>query len=388
MARRKPYSQEFKDEAVRMVLDGPRPIIHVAKELGIHDTTLGNWVAAYKREHGQLPSEQDPGNSARELELKRENRKLREQNAFLKKSSGLLRGRESMTARYELIDAEKDTYAITDMCAWLDVSQSGYYDWRNRPEPASEKRRDRLRSVITAVFDANHETYGYRRVHAVLRRSGERAGPELVRRFMRDLGLHACQPRPWRPATTDADRHHRIPDLIDRDFTAERPGAKFVGDVTYIPTWEGFLYLATVIDCHTKKVVGWSMGENYKTPLVKAALEMTATNTEIEMGEVFHSDRGSNYTSLDFAAKLESMGMRQSVGRTGVCWDNAMAESFFGALKNEWLNRFEFTSRAKARREVVKYIEGFHNRLRLHSGLGYRTPQDVEDGYLIYRLAA
>ena len=293
-----------------------------------------------------------------------------------------------MTARYELIDAEKDHHAIVDMCSWLEVSRSGYYEWRNRPVSATGKRHDRLRSVISAVFDANHETYGYRRVHAVLKRSGERAAPELVRRLMRDLGLQACQPRPWRPVTTDADRHHRIPDLVGRDFTAAEPGQKFVGDVTYIPTWEGFLYLATVIDCCTKKVVGWSMADHYRTPLLEAAIDMAASNIEIQEGAVFHSDRGSNYTSMRFAEKLDGMGMCQSVGRTGVCWDNAMAESFFGALKNESLDRFEFTDRAKAKRQVVKYIEGFYNQRRLHSALGYRTPQEVEDERLSHRLAA
>ncbi|MEU8143015.1 IS3 family transposase [Nonomuraea sp. NPDC048901] len=192
----------------------------------------------------------------------------------------------------------------------------------------------------------------------------------------------------WRPVTTDADEHHRIPDLVERDFTAEAPGTKFVGDITYIPTWEGFLYLATVIDCCTKKVVGWAMADHFKTPLIEAAMDMAAVNTSIAEQAIFHSDRGSNYTSEAFARKLAKMGMRQSVGRTGVCWDNAMAESFFSALKNEWLSRFTFATRDKARRQVVRYIEGFYNRKRLHSGLGYRTPQEVEDQHLTLQSAA
>ncbi len=274
------------------------------------------------------------------------------------------------------------------MCAWSGVSTSGYYEWRARPNSATAERRGRLKTMIEEIFHANHETYGHRRVHAVLARSGERCSPELVRQLMRDLGLRACQPRPWRPTTTEADRRHRIPDLVGRDFTAAAPGTKFVGDVTYIPTWEGFLYLATVVDCFSRKVVGWAMADHYRTPLVAAALDMAAANMDIQPNAVFHSDRGSNYTALDFGRKLTSMGMRQSVGRTGVCWDNALAESFFGSLKNEWLNRYEFATRAKARREVVRYIEGFYNRRRLHSSLGYRTPQEVEDEYATLRLAA
>jgi putative transposase len=290
-------------------------------------------------------------------------------------------------SRYEFIDAEKANFSIADMCRWLKVSRSGFYEWRNRPASATTQRRDRLRLMIREIFTANHETYGHRRVHAVLVRSGERVSPELVRALMRDLGLVPCQPRPWRPATTHAGIH-RIPDLVRRDFTADRPGAKFVSDITYIPTWEGFVYLATVIDCHSKAVIGWAMDDNFKTPLISSALEMAAGRMKIEKGAVFHSDRGSNYTSDEFDRTLSRYDMRQSVGRTGVCWDNAMAESFFSALKNEWLNRYVFTTRAKARREVVRYIEGFYNRRRLHSGLGYRTPVEALSQHQAAQLAA
>jgi len=293
-----------------------------------------------------------------------------------------------MTAEYELIDAEKANHSIVDMCDWIRVSRSGYYEWRGRPTSATTERRGRLAEKIVAIFHANHETYGYRRVHAALERSGERVSTELVRQLMREAGLRACQPSPWRPLTTDADHHHRIPDLVARDFGADAPGKKFVGDVTYIPTWEGFLYLATVIDCYSKKVVGWAMADHYRTSLVEAALDMASENRAISQNAIFHSDRGSNYTSGDFALTIRSLGMRQSVGRTGVCWDNAMAESFFGALKNECLNRFEFTDRTKARRQVVRYIEGFYNRRRLHSGLGYMTPQEAEDKYSDLQLVA
>jgi transposase InsO family protein len=285
------------------------------------------------------------------------------------------------------MDAEK-AYSVVFMCRMLKVSRSAYYDWKDRPPSAMTARRERLKQMITAVFDANHGTYGYRRVHAVLVRSGEQVSPELVRDLMRGLELWPCQPRPWRPTTTDADEDHRIPDLVDRDFTAEAPGTKLVGDITYIPTGEGWVYLATVIDCYSKMVVGWSMADHYKTSLIVTALDSAAGTVEIQPGCIFHSDRGSNYTSNDFATTLADRCMRQSVGRTGVCWDNAMAESFFGALKNEWLSRMAFTTRPQARQEVVKYIEGFYNNRRLHSGLGYKTPLEVHNEYLNGQLAA
>lgn len=274
------------------------------------------------------------------------------------------------------------------MCQWLGVSRSGFYDWRDRPASATRERRERLAAMISAVFDHNHGCYGYRRIHAVLARSGEQVSPELVRGLMRQLGLVACQPKPFRPTTTTPGAEAGVPDLLGREFTAEAPGRKLVGDITYIKTWEGWLYLATVIDCCTKMVIGWSMADHLKTSLITAAIDMAAANTHIQQGAIFHSDRGSQYSSEEYRTKLAGMGIRSSMGRTGVCWDNALAESFFAALKTEWIDRMIFTTRDKARREVVKYIEGFYNRRRLHSGLGYKTPLEVHHEYTDQQLAA
>jgi transposase InsO family protein len=204
-----------------------------------------------------------------------------------------------VTAKFAFIDGEKDTYPIVKMCQWLEVSTSDYYEWKDRPPSPAAQRRARLAAMITAIFHANHGTYGYRRIHAVLARSGEHVSDELVRELMRELGLVACQPRPWRPTTTDPDDQHRIPDLVDRDFTAAEPGAKLVGDITYISTGEGWVYLATVIDCYSKMVIGWSMADHYKTSLIAAALDSAAGTIDLQPGCVFHSDRGSNYTSYE-----------------------------------------------------------------------------------------
>lgn len=275
------------------------------------------------------------------------------------------------------------------MCAWLRVSASGFFDWRRRPDSATAQRRDRLARLITTIFRESDETYGYRRVHAQLARADVPCGPELVRAIMRDLDLHPCQPRPWRAALTTQDgRDHRIPDLVGRDFTADRPGVKFVGDITYIPTWEGWLYLATVIDCHTKMVVGYAMDDNYKTPLIDQALRRAARNADRLPGAIFHSDRGSNYTSQDYAATITELGMRQSVGRTGICYDNAMAESFFAALKNERVHRTVYPTRAHARADIARYIEFWYNRTRLHSSLGYQSPQEILNEWLETQQAA
>ena len=302
-----------------------------------------------------------------------------------------------MSARYELIDAEKATvtpagavkYSVVRMCEWLDVSSSGYYEWRDRPASATAARRDRLKVLIGEVFTGSDGTYGHRRVHAQLARWGEHASLELVRGLMHELGLVACQPRPWRHSLTAADAAAApIPDLVRREFTADAPGRKMVGDVTYIPTWEGWVYLATVIDCHTKAVVGWAMDDNYKTPLVSAAIGMAARNHDLVPGAIFHSDRGSNYTSAEFAAVLQRLEIRHSVGRTGICYDNAMAESFFAALKTERVHRTQYATRERARRDIARYIEFHYNTRRLHSALGYKTPQEVHDEYLNRQAAA
>jgi transposase InsO family protein len=293
---------------------------------------------------------------------------------------------------YEFIDVEYATSgaasAITLMCRWLEVSKSGYYEWRSRPESATAKRREELKLLIKKAFDDSDGTYGYRRVWWQLARWGVRAGLELVRALMRELGLVACQPRPWRPATTQQGCAGPIPDLVNRDFTADAPGRKMVGDITYIPTWEGWVYLATVIDCATRKVAGWAMDDNYRTPLITSAIEMAARNLHLPADAIFHSDRGSNYTSAEFAEVLEGLGIRQSVGRTGICYDNALAESFNAALKVERVHRTAYPTRKKAKEDIARYIELRYNRIRLHSGLGYRTPQEALDEYLNRQLAA
>jgi transposase InsO family protein len=296
-----------------------------------------------------------------------------------------------VSEKYELIDAEKASvtetgekkYTVVQMCEWLDVSSSGYYEWRDRPDSATRRRRQFLALLVRKAFDESDETYGHRRVHAQLARWDVHCGPELVRTIMRDLGLVSCQPRPWRHTLTESDpTAGPIPDLVNRDFTAEAPGQKMVGDITYIPTWEGWLYLATVIDCHTKEVVGWAMDDHYKTPLISAAITMAARNHALESGAIFHSDRGSNYTSERFATTLAPLGLRQSVGRTGICFDNSMAESFFGTLKNELVHRTVYPTREHARRDIARYIEVRYNTQRLHSGLGYKTPREAHDEYL------
>jgi putative transposase len=294
--------------------------------------------------------------------------------------------------KYAFIDAEYADAAcaptIERMCRWLEVSRSGYYEWLHRPVSATAQRRQLLKIKIEALFDASDGTYGYRRLHQALVGGGERVGLELVPELMRELGLVACQPRPFRATTVRGGEQTAVPDLVGRDFTADAPGCKLVGDITYIRTWAGWLYLATVIDCFNREVIGYAMADHMRTNLVGDALVMAARNHTLAAGCIFHSDRGTQYTSTEFGAKLASLHMRQSLGRTGCCYDNALAESFFAALKNERVHRTVYPTRNKAKQDIAHYIEIFYNRQRLHSALGYRTPHKVRIEYLNEQPAA
>lgn len=285
------------------------------------------------------------------------------------------------------LDAAEYAYPVEFMCERLGVSKSGYYDWRCRPDSATAHRREELRLLIQKAFDMSDSTYGYRRVHAQLLRWGVTAGSELVRQLIRELGLVSCQPRPKRWSLTQA-APGAVPDLVGRTFTADTPGEKLVGDITYIPTGEGWLYLATVIDCCTKEVIGYAMDDHYQTPLISRAIRNAARNRKLAKDAIFHSDRGSNYMSAEYGNVLKELGLRRSAGRTGICFDNAMAESFFGALKNERVSLMSYPTREAARRDITRYIEFWYNLKRLHSALGYRPPREVHAEFEGLRLAA
>lgn len=293
-----------------------------------------------------------------------------------------------MSSKYEFIEGEKANYPIVRMCRWAEVSKAGFYEWRDRPASATAERREALRVRIVEIFHDSEQSYGYRRVHEQLAREGVEAGPELVRSIMRSEGLVACQPKPYK-VTTVADSDADGPaDLVRRDFGAAVPGTKLVGDITYIGTWAGWVYLATVIDCYSKMVIGYAMADHMRTSLVTDALDMARTNTSLADDCIFHSDRGSQYTSTDLATYLNDHDMRGSMGRTGVCWDNALAESFFASLKNEFVHRTAFPTRKKAIDAIAHWIEIRYNRKRLHSGIGYRTPFEAHNAYIAETQAA
>lgn len=287
-----------------------------------------------------------------------------------------------MISKYEFIDAVKALYPVVLMCRWAQVSRSGFYDWLTRPASATAMRRRELEAMVSFVFEASDATYGYRRVHAELRAGQVQCSPELVRAVMRDLGLYPCQPKPFRPTTTEAGDAGDIPDLVKRNFTADVPGTKLVGDITYLRTGRGFAYLATVIDCCTKECIGYAIADHLRADLVCDALSMAARNYPLADKFVFHSDRGTQYTSDQFAKAVKAIDGQRSMGRTGSCFDNALAESFNAAVKVERVNRMRYATIEEATRDVVRYIELRYNRRRLHSALGYLTPRQAYENYI------
>jgi putative transposase len=263
------------------------------------------------------------------------------------------------------------------MCRVLGVSPSGYYAWRRRA-PSSHELRDReLRCKIQHYHARSKGTYGSPRIHADLRAEGERVSRKRTARLMQEAGLRGVCRR-QRPHTTQRDSAQRpAPDLVDRDFTARGPNRLWVADITYIPTWAGFLYLAVVLDAWSRRIVGWCMRSHLRTELVLEALNMALEQRHPD-SVVHHSDQGSQYTSITFGNRCRLAGIRPSMGSVGDCYDNAMCESFFATLECELLDRCVFRTRTEARSGIFEFIEGWYNRERRHSALGYRSPLQFE----------
>jgi putative transposase len=278
--------------------------------------------------------------------------------------------------RCVFIESEKANYDITFMCRMLKVPRSSFYAWRGHVASAAAVRRAELAIEIARVFAEHHQTYGCRRIAVELNETGWPCSVGLVADLMHELGLRAVQPHAYRVTTLHGQDPFPVPDLLERDFTAGlgAPGDRLVGDITYLRTGQGWLYLATVIDLTTRMVVGWQLAEHMRTGLVVDAMRMAIDAGRVNRDAIFHSDRGTQYTSKEFAEFCKTVNIRRSMGRTGVCWDNAVAESFFATLKNEMYYLHVFPTRAHARFRVAEYIEIYYNRKRRHSSLKYRTP--------------
>ncbi len=280
--------------------------------------------------------------------------------------------------RYDFVERHRDRWPVRTVCRVLRVSPAGYYDWRGRPRSPRAERREALVVAIKAVHAEVKARYGSPRIHAELVARGNACCVNTVARLMRREGVAAKTKRKFR-CTTDSDHGRPVAEnLVDRQFAPEAANQVWTADITYIPTREGWLYLAAVEDLHSRRIVGWSMSERIDSRLVVDALEMAVARRVPGEGLVAHSDRGSQYASEHYQRLLARHGITCSMSRRGDCWDNAPMESFFASLKKELVHGVEFATRAEARAELFEYIEVFYNRVRRHSTLGYRSPIEYE----------
>jgi putative transposase len=282
---------------------------------------------------------------------------------------------------FRFIEAERASFPISLSCRLLGVSRSGFHAWRRRGASRRSLQDASLLERIRYVHDQSRGTYGSPRVHAALRRQGVRVGRKRVERLMREAGISGLGKR-RKQATTIRLRGVRVADdLVGRHFRPDAPDRLWCADLKQIPTAEGVLYLASVLDCFSRRVVGWSLRTDMKAELVVDALEMALARRRPKPGLVHHSDRGSQYVSLVFGHRCRQAGIAQSMGSKGDAYDNAVKESFFASLEKDLLRRRCFRTRREARSQVFDYIEVFYNRERLHSTLGYRSPEEYEQDY-------
>ena len=262
----------------------------------------------------------------------------------------------------------------------LEVSASGYHAWRQRPRSARARKDAELSVRIRTIHERSRATYGVPRIHAELAAEGIHIGRKRVARLMQAAGLYGASRRKWVTTTVRDRRARPAPDLVERNFSAPGPNRLWVADITYIPTWAGFLYLAVVLDVFSRKIVGWAMATHLRTELVLTALNM-ALGQRRPAAVIHHSDQGTQYTSIAFGLRCGEAGVRPSMGSIGDCFDNAMCESFFATLECELLDRRRFQTQVEARMAVFDFIEGWYNPHRRHSALDYRSPIDYETAY-------
>ncbi len=280
---------------------------------------------------------------------------------------------------FEWVHQHLDTFELAAMCDVAGVSRGGYYAWRDREPSPRDRRRVELTELIRRIHDESDATYGSPRVHRELLKEGESVNRKTVEKYMQKAGISVESPKRFVPTTTDSDHEHRVAEnLLDRDFAASSPDRKWAGDITYVWTDEGWLYVAAVMDLCSRRIVGWAMAEHMRAELVEDALKMALRTRRPGEGLLHHSDRGSQYASESYQQLLRKHGLTTSMSRRGDCWDNAVVESFWSTLKREHVNRRRFATRAEARSSIFSWIEGWYNRRRSHSAIGYMSPEAFE----------
>jgi len=366
--RRRSFTDEYKRQAVDLVASSGRSIGSVAKELGLCDSVLRYWV----EQRGAVV-----GPSGRDFPFAAGDRSIAHGARHFKKVDRDLCWSTDM--RFRFIEDRRVEYPVRIMCDVLEVSRAGYYAWRSRPESTRSAENRELLADIQQIHSDNRGRYGSPRVHVELKAQGHNASRGRVERLMHRHGIRAVMARPRRVRTTDSRHDHPIaPNLIERDFVAAAPNQTWLADITYIDTDQGWLYLAAVMDLYSRKIVGWAMQDHMRAELPLTALRMAISAQRPDAGLIHHSDRGVQYASSDYRSSVKSAGFRASMSRKADCYDNAPMESFFHTLKTELVHHQHYATKEQAKNDIFAYIEGYYNRTRRHSAIGYISPIEME----------
>ncbi|WP_207907341.1 IS3 family transposase [Paucimonas lemoignei] len=369
------FTPEFKDEAVKQVVERGYSVAEVAARLGVSTHSLHKWVKAVKPTKDEKQAAELIEAKSEILRLRAQMRRVEEERDLLKKGRAVLC--QGARVKYRFMNEHRHQYSIVLMCRVLKVTRAGFYQWLHKPLSDRAIEDQRLLGVIRDSYAASGGVYGSNRVFGDLREAGETCGRHRVARIMRVNKIKALRgykaPRPiaGRPSILSPNR-------LNREFTVEAPNQAWVTDITYIRTWQGWLYLAVVIDLYARRVVGWSMKPTLSRELALDALLMAVWRRKPKNSVLVHSDQGSQYGSDDWKRFCNANNLEPSMSRRGNCWDNAVAESFFSSLKKERIRKRIYKTRDQARADIFDYIEVFYNRTRRHSHLGQVSPEAFE----------
>ncbi|MGQ0689903.1 MAG: IS3 family transposase [Limnobacter sp.] len=369
------YTPEFKDEAVKQVIDRGYTIAEVSERLGVSSHSLYKWVNAVKPSETEQQRNELLEAKSEILKLRSQLRRTEEERDILKKAAKVLC--KPARVKYQFINEHQQEFRVATMCRVLRIARAGFYAWLHKPVSDRAIEDQRLLELIRASYSASRGVYGARRVFQDMREAGELCGKHRVAKIMRVNQIKAL--RGYKAPRPIAGRPSIIaPNRLEREFTVSEPDTVWVTDITYIRTWQGWLYLAVVVDLYSRKVVGWSMKPSLNREIVLDALLMALWRRRPKKKVLVHSDQGSQYSSDDWLRFCKTHQLEPSMSRRGNCWDNAVAESFFSSLKKERIKKRIYKTRDLAKEDIFDYIEAFYNRTRRHSHLGGVSPEVFE----------
>ncbi|WP_094194707.1 IS3 family transposase [Bacillus thuringiensis] len=379
--KKKLYDVDYKKQAVQLCKEEGQTIAQTARNLGISYKTLHRWCNEYKQSKGAgfvgsgniKPENQDL------LALKRRNRELEEELAILKKALGNLQ--QGPEVIYTFIVDHRDEFRVVKMCQVFGVSRSGYYAWLKRPISSQKNRKEQLIKQVRNEYLQSNQIYGSPKITKELQKKGVCVSQKTVARLMQQEGLRSITVRKYKATTNSNHPYNVYANLLDQNFVANKPNQVWMSDITYIHTDEGWVYLASIMDLYTRKIVGWHIDARMTKELVIQALKRALAQEAIAEGIIHHSDRGSQYASHEYQKILKKEKFQVSMSRKGNCYDNAVIESFHSVLKKEWVYPKKYRTREEAKSSIFKYIEVFYNRKRSHSALKYVSPIQFEKSF-------